>query len=193
MAQRDYEEQPEAPDLGASVQLEPDYTLTGRGDTDPLDAGYVAPDRPYMLDGNEVTGEEMRAGDTLDERLSRERPDLDADTPSPEADRAGRLESVEDGPDTWPDRSLDAVDTGIGGGAASSEEAAVHVLPAEEIGEAPPELADDLDDPDLLDDALGIDDRAPEDVEPGPEEDVRVGRTATGDDPAGEVDEDLRR
>lgn len=199
MAQREYEEQPQAPDLGASVQLEPGYTLTGPGDGDPLDAGYVAPDRPYLLDDEQVTAEDLREGDTLDERLARERPDVDPDAdtdvdtafPDAEPDRAGRLEAFEDGPDTWPDRSLDAVDTGIGGGAASAEEAAVHVLPAEEMGEAPPNLAEELDDPDLEFDALGIDDRAPEDIEPGPEEDVRAGRTNTDDDPGVEADEDL--
>jgi hypothetical protein len=50
------------------------------------------------------------------------------------------------------------------------------------MGEAPGNLADELDDDDLPDDALGVDDRAPENVEQRPEEDVRVGRTSTGDD-----------
>ena len=57
-----------------------------------------------------------------------------------------------------------------------------HVLPAEEMGEAPEPLAAELDDDDLLDDALGVDDRASENLEQRPEEDVRVGRTSTGDD-----------
>jgi uncharacterized protein DUF5709 len=85
-------------------------------------------------------------------------------------------------PDTWNAASLDAVDVGVSGGAATAEEAAVHVLPAEEMGEEPDVLAADLDDEDLLDDALGVDDRAPENLEERPEEDVRVGRTSTGDD-----------
>lgn len=69
------------------------------------------------------------------------------------------------------------MDVGISGGAATAEEAAVHVLPAEEMGEAPE-----------TDDALGVDDRAPENLEEQPEEDVRVGRTSTGDDLGGEAD-----
>jgi hypothetical protein len=56
------------------------------------------------------------------------------------------------------------------------------MLPAEEIGEAPETLTADLDDEDLPDDALGVDDRTPENLEQRPEEDIRVGRTSTGDD-----------
>lgn len=79
MAQRDYEDQPEAPDLGASVQLENSETLAGpAGDRDGLDAGYVPADRPYALDDDGVTGRGMREGDTLDERLRRERPEQEA-------------------------------------------------------------------------------------------------------------------
>ncbi len=88
MAQRDYEEQPEAPDLEASVQLESDQHLAAPpGDRDGLDAGYAPPDRPYVLDEDGVTARGMREGDTLDQRLRRERR-----TDPVEPDRAGRLE-----------------------------------------------------------------------------------------------------
>ena len=84
MAQRDYEEQPEAPDLGASVQLENDEYLGGPpGDRDALDAGYVPPDRPYALDEEGVTAREMREGETLDERLRREQGDEEIDPTVP--------------------------------------------------------------------------------------------------------------
>ena len=106
---------------------------------DPHDAGYVPPDRPYVLDDNQVTTGGPRRGDTLAERLHRERPDVDPDAaPSDaESDRAGRLEAFADAPDTRSAASLDAVDVGISGAAATAEEAAVHVLPAEELGTAP--------------------------------------------------------
>lgn len=115
---------------------------------------------------------------------TRECPDVDLHTPlsDAEGDRAGRLEASTDAPDTWNAASLDAVDMGVSGGAATAEEAAVQWLPVEEMGEAPEPLAAELDDDDLLDDALGIDDRAPENLEQRPEVDVRVGRTSTGDD-----------
>jgi hypothetical protein len=181
----EYEEQPVAPDLAAVLDEQAEYSMAGPPGGDLHDAGYVPADRPYVLDDDQsTTYGGVGQGDTLDERLHRERPDVDPDTPSSDAegDRAGRLEAFADAPDTWNAGSLDAVDVGISGGAATAEEAAVHVLPADEMGEAPEPLADELDDEDLLDDALGIDDRAPENLEERPEEDVRVGRTSTGDD-----------
>ena len=62
MAQRDYEEQPEAPDLGMSIQLETSQSLVGPpGDVDGLEAGYSPPDRPYALDDDELTVAGQRA------------------------------------------------------------------------------------------------------------------------------------
>jgi hypothetical protein len=55
MAQRDYEEQPEAPDLGAAIQLDSAETLVAPPERDALDAGYSPPDRPYALDDDELT------------------------------------------------------------------------------------------------------------------------------------------
>ena len=187
MAEHEYEQQPMAPDLAAVVDEQAEYSMAGPPRGDPHDAGYVPPDRPYVLDDDQVSTGGARRGDTLEERLHRERPDVDPDTPASdsECDRTGRLQAFADAPDTWSAASLDTVDVGVSGGAASAEEAAIHVLPAEEMGEAPEALAVELDDEDLLDDALGVDDRAPENVEPRPEEDVRVGRTSTDDDLGG--------
>ena len=73
MAQRDYEEQPEAPDLGAAVQLETGATLVGPpGDRDGLDAGYVPPDRPYVLEDDDLVFEIeswARSGDRVSNLL----------------------------------------------------------------------------------------------------------------------------
>lgn len=185
MPKSEYEDQPVAPDLAAVLDEQAEYSMAGPAGTDLHDAGYAPPDRPYALDDDQATTYGgVGQGDTLDERLHRERPDVDVDTPpsGAEGDRAGRLAAYADAPDTWNAASLDAVDVGVSGGAATAEEAAVHVLPADEMGEVPDELAADLDDEDLLDDALGVDDRAPEDLEQRPEEDVRIGRTSTDDD-----------
>jgi hypothetical protein len=120
--------QPDAPDLGAAVQLDNAETLDGpAGGADALDAGYVPPDRPYALD-------EDRAPDTLDERLARERPEgLSVDP-----DRSGRL-------------GADGTEVGIDGGAASAEEAAVHDVDADPRADGEPSVADDptLVDPEL--------------------------------------------
>jgi hypothetical protein len=181
MPKDEYAELPSAPDLAAVLDETPEYLMVGADAGDLHDAGYVPPDRPYVLDDDQVTARGMWEGETLDQRLAQEQPDTTLPSGA-ESDRAGRLAADDYAPDTWSATSLDAVDVGISGGAATAEEAAVHVLPAEEMGEAPENLADELDDDDLPDDALGVDDRAPENVEQRPEEDVRVGRTSTGDD-----------
>jgi hypothetical protein len=113
MSRRD-DPQPQNPDAGQLVQEDAEYTLTGAGD--PLDAGYVPPDRPFELDGDTVTPAGAREGESLDDRLARELPD---DVPAVDPQRAGRLEPDADG-DTA------ARDVGVDGGAASAEEAAVH-------------------------------------------------------------------
>jgi hypothetical protein len=125
MSQRDYEQQPEAPDLGEYVQEDVGETLVGPTDSDPLDAGYVPPDRPYL---SEDEASQTRAQESLERRLHRERPDVgepgyrdDADP-----DRAPRLEADQVTPDTWDTEDIDARGVGISGGAASAEEAAVH-------------------------------------------------------------------
>ena len=126
MAQRDYEQQPESPDLGATVQLETAESLVGPpgDDHDPIDAGYSPPDRPYALDDDELTVAGQAAGETLDERLAREVPE---EVPV-DVDRAGRLADPEQLGAMERTDSMEGQDVGIDGGAASAEEAAVHVV-----------------------------------------------------------------
>ena len=166
----DHEDQPDAPDLGAAVQLESEETLEGTGDA--LDAGYVPPDRPYALDEDGVTARGMREGDTLDERLRREQAD---DAPA-DAGRAGRLVIVDEGAALETPDAGDAVDVGIDGGAASAEEAAVHEVPGpgapvetEPSVAASPALADPELDASLAADPLA--DRARDEAERDERED----------------------
>jgi hypothetical protein len=89
MAHRDYEEQPEHSDLGASVQLESSQHLGAPpGDRDGLDAGYVAADRPYGLDEDGVTGAGMRDGGaaSAEEAAVHIVEDPDADTATADPD-----------------------------------------------------------------------------------------------------------
>ncbi|GAA5136633.1 DUF5709 domain-containing protein [Pseudonocardia adelaidensis] len=160
MAQRDYEEQPEAPDLGASVQLESEEHLGApAGDRDGLDAGYSPPDRPYLAEEDEVTARGMREGGSLDERLRGERGDEPVDT-----ERSGRIELAGEGAAMETPDAMDGVDVGIDGGAAGAEEAAVHTTddPGAPV-ETEPSLAGapELEDPEL-DAALGADAEADE-------------------------------
>ncbi|MQA16042.1 MAG: hypothetical protein GEV09_18395 [Pseudonocardiaceae bacterium] len=150
MEEREHEEQPEAPDLGASVQAETSETDVGPPGGDPLDAGYIPPDRPYGLD-DDVTPAAMHEPETVDSRLARERPDVTDESYEPAAsdagqlagdERSGRLAPAEDTAieGTAADASTgstDARDTGLGGGAAAAEEAAMH-----DLDEGPP-LTDD--------------------------------------------------
>ncbi|WUH94837.1 DUF5709 domain-containing protein [Streptomyces sp. NBC_00433] len=136
------------PDDSSEIQedtgpLEPEDTLDDRGIAEVLDEGYSPPERPLGVDDVGTTAAEQQAGESLDERLPRERPDVE---PSPDdglgdaSDTDGELVDVEAGelrsgrlvaPDEGSHARLDGMvgeDVGIDGGAASAEEAAVHVV-----------------------------------------------------------------
>jgi hypothetical protein len=134
----------------ASLRLEPEDVLEDDSDGDVLASGYSPQDRPWAADDWGTTALEEEEGESLDGRLARERPDggsedddegdglgdvlgTDGELRDDEVGdrRAGRLAETdagsESGPDDEPD--LEAFDEGIDGGAASAEEAAVHVVP----------------------------------------------------------------
>ena len=141
----------ESQDLGDYEVLDGSDTLYGNPGDDPLDRGVAAPDGwsaglRYALKGEEES-------ESLDDLLAEEEPDTADD---PEADswdenatdhdiarlerdydadpRAGRLVArdadTDDIGDTFLDRDDEEVarDTGIDGGAAPAEEAAMHVI-----------------------------------------------------------------
>ncbi|MEQ3554394.1 DUF5709 domain-containing protein [Pseudonocardia nematodicida] len=161
--------QPEAPDMASALQLDTDEALTGPSDTDPLDSGYVPPDRPYGVDDNAVTAAGEREGESHDARLARELPDRE---PGADEDRSGRLTTSEPAPDGENAADGTAEEVGIDGGAASAEEAAVHdVDPGIEpvVDETPvgdPEVSAQLADDDQADEAVAD---AESDAETDPE------------------------
>lgn len=119
----------EDPALGAEGdddQLTQEDALLDRGVDDLLDEGYSPPDRDPVqqmggLDPEDETAQQLRA----EEREVWESEPGQAAGES-EPDRAGRLEDIDDagrGTDRF------ASDAGISGGAASAEEAAVHLEP----------------------------------------------------------------
>jgi hypothetical protein len=141
----------ESEDLEDYEVLDANDTLDGDPGDDPLDRGIVTPDRwsagvQYALKGEEDS-------ESLDELLGEEEPDETVDPGEDswdenathqdverlqrdeEADRrSGRLvspdEDTDDVSDTlvsWEDEEV-ARDTGIDGGGATAEEAAVHVI-----------------------------------------------------------------
>ena len=116
---------------------------------DPLDTGIEPADKWSPPERFGTTLAEERSGESLDQLLAEEQPEADpyADPdPAAESDlpregpepydeqqpRAGRLVQEDEGahPDTEPD--LVAEDVGIDAGAASAEEAAVHVTDEDE-------------------------------------------------------------
>ncbi|MDZ7882247.1 MAG: DUF5709 domain-containing protein [Mycobacterium sp.] len=110
-------------------QLPQEDTLVDRGVDDVLDEGYSPPDR----------WQEAREHESLDERLADEQPDpalLDGDDTSDEQSgddevgvrRSGRLVAPDAGFGEDSESELLGSEVGIDGGAASAEEAAVHVI-----------------------------------------------------------------
>ncbi len=144
----------ESADLEDYSVQEPSDSLTGEpgapGD-DPLDRGVAPPERWSAGIRYGTTEDEQHQGESLDQLLAEEEPDteLEADDDLPEdrddddeADeyldglllddgpdpRAGRLVAEDEGAHPDEEEDLVARDVGISGGAASAEEAAVHVV-----------------------------------------------------------------
>ncbi|MFJ9349462.1 DUF5709 domain-containing protein [Streptomyces sp. NPDC101237] len=135
---------------GSEVQddagvLDASDTLDYRAGEEALDEGYSPPERPWAVEHTGVTAAEGQRGETLDERLAEEVPDLavpegddlgDAwDTDGELLDdevgdgRAGRLVAPDEGAHENTETDLFASDRGLDGAGASAEEAAMHVIP----------------------------------------------------------------
>lgn len=124
---------------------------------DMLDEGYSPPEKPLGVNKTGTTAAEQHEGETLDERLRQETPDVTppagdgiGDLPGGEgepvdpqagAHRSGRLVAPDEGarPDTT--KELVGEDQGIDGGAAGAEEAAMHEVSEEQL-ELDPEFRD---------------------------------------------------
>lgn len=120
-------------------QLQADETLLDRGVADILDEGYVTPENWSAAQGFGNTPAEMRQGETLEMRTGQEEPEtIPDDTPwNPDPSeprevgkaRSGRLVDANHGiPGLDTEAESVAHDVGIDGGAASAEEAAMHVI-----------------------------------------------------------------
>jgi hypothetical protein len=128
---------PDENDLEDDGTLDASDTLEGDPGDDPLDTGIAPPDRWSAGEGFGTTPAEERQGESLDQLLAEEEPDVDPYAEDDLADdavpgdvqdaRSGRLVAEDEGahPDAEPD--LVARDVGIDGGAAGAEEAAVHI------------------------------------------------------------------
>ena len=131
-------------------QLQPEDTLVDRGVDDVLDEGYSPPERPYgggslgsspesleQLLAEEEPNPAMRLSDPFDKDEQQRSDEAERETEFPQHDevgraRAGRLVAPDQGFGEDVDAELFADDVGIDGGAASAEEAAVHVIDDEQ-------------------------------------------------------------
>jgi hypothetical protein len=143
----------ESADLEDYETKDPYDTLDGRPGDDPLDRGVAPPERWSSAIRYGTTAEEQDRGESLDQLLAEEEPDIapeanderpediagDEDAADEDIDglllddgpdpRAGRLVTQdEDGYSLDDDGDLVARDVGIDGAAATAEEAAVHVV-----------------------------------------------------------------
>jgi hypothetical protein len=112
-------------------QLQAGDTLF-EGDFDPLDEGYNPPDREPARKWGE-TEWEVAVGESLDQRLAEEEPDVwDDEFDAGDQARAGRIVMADDDDlmDDNPNRenSVYGEDIGVDGAGASAEEAALHIV-----------------------------------------------------------------
>jgi hypothetical protein len=142
-------------------QLQPEGTLVDRGVDDVLDEGISPPEKPRGVEEFGTTPYEEETGETLDQRVAREEPDPAAqvaygddeadddrpdfgreDDPAPDGavgdDRSGRLVAPDQGSGDDTEKDEVARDVGIDGGAASVEEAAMHVVSDTTLEEGEP-------------------------------------------------------
>ena len=132
----------------AAHLLEPEESLDSEQTGIDLDEGYSPPESPRELGDWGLTASEARTHESLARRLAREVPDVtdrwDGDGIGDSADsdgepiddqvgdsRAGRLVAFGVDP-TDPTTDYRAHDVGIDGGAASAEEAAMHIIADED-------------------------------------------------------------
>lgn len=122
---------------GDSDQLPGEDTLVERGVDDHLDEGYTPPerDRPRSTHYGETHWEEEHR-ETIDQRIAQEEPEVWEARPRVSGDReefrAGRLVADDDAVEAGTNDAF-AVDAGVSGGAASAEEAAVHLIEEEYV------------------------------------------------------------
>jgi hypothetical protein len=147
MSSRDFGLGPAAGEYSAEDdnQLQPEDTLIDRGIDDILDEGYSPPERPYgrrAFEPSESIDQQLaqeeqdplsRIGDPLDEEEQARSDEAEREIEFPQRHevgrvRAGRLVAPDRGFGEDIEAELVAEDVGISGGAASAEEAAIHII-----------------------------------------------------------------
>ena len=141
--------QPDNEEQADAAALDLEDALDERDYDDILDEGYSPPEKPLGATRFGITAAEQHDGESLDERLAEELPDVGADEAwgigdlsggdgelidsEVGATRAGRLVAPDEGAHGDDEKDMIAFDMGIDGGAASAEEAAMHVVSEEDL------------------------------------------------------------
>lgn len=141
--------QPTAFDRDQADDLDMQDALDEPSADEQLDQGYSPPEKPLAVNRTGTTANEQREGESLDQRLDEEVPDVGvpegdgigdepdkAGEPVDEQageDRAGRIVGGDQGVPRRGTNGVVAEDVGIDGGAAGAEEAAMHVLDDEDV------------------------------------------------------------
>ena len=131
----------ESADLEDYETRDPSDTLDGRPGDDPLDRGVAPPERWSAAIRYGTTAEEQDRGESLDQLLAEEEPDVGADEDAEWTDeddprdddhvpdpRTGRLVAPDEGAHGDYESDVVAQDVGIDGGGAGAEEAAIHIV-----------------------------------------------------------------
>lgn len=129
-----YEQGGEDP-VSDTEDLDPIEALTGDDPDEAEETGYNPPDRePYNLK-HAPTPFEEREGESLDEKLSEEVPDISADDVSfdDEQPRSGRIVDANYGALEDDEKDEVAFDVGPAGYGTSAEEAAMHEISGDEV------------------------------------------------------------
>ncbi len=101
---------------------------------DVMGTSYSPPEKPRGMTSFGTTPEEALEGETLDQRLAEEEPDVQDQPAEAQDPRAGRLLAPDQGSGEDTEKDMVAQDVGIDEGAAGAEEAAVHVVDEDEAG-----------------------------------------------------------
>jgi Family of unknown function (DUF5709) len=150
------EHQHESADLEDYEVEDATDTLDGDPGDDPLDRGVIPPQHWSTASRFGTTAAEEEQGESLDQLLAEEEPDLeeaphaerlediadDPDAADEDVDglllddgpdpRAGRLVAEDEGSEPVTEPDLVARDAGVDGGAATAEEAAIHVVDSDD-------------------------------------------------------------
>jgi hypothetical protein len=152
--------QPGGPDVREDEGiLDPEDTLEDRG-SDPFDEGWSPPERPLAVEHRGTTAREQREGESLDEKLAEERTDPSLEESDEDeddgvggladedgelldgamgADRAERILALDEGAHQDAEHDMIAEDGDADDGTASAEEAAVHLIPDDDMPERLPD------------------------------------------------------